>query len=93
MIFWNLSTELDYLMQLSKYSVSKYAYSVGDIFWWYIYIYIETNFIKFKMTSFFYYFQMESFQFSKFRFHSKGRSFQYASGEPRTNKNNTQVHN
>ena len=61
----------------------------------YIYIYsvngqqviIETNFIKFKMTSFFCYFQMESFQFSKFRFHSKGRSFQYASGEPRTNKN------
>ena len=30
---------------------------------------------------------MESFEFSKFRFHSKGRSFQYASGEPRTNKN------
>ena len=57
-----------------------------------IYIYIETNFIKFKMTLFFYYFQMKSFQFSKFRFHSKGRSFQYVTGEPRTNKN-TQVHN
>ena len=33
------------------------------------------------MTSFFYYFQMESFQFSKFRYHSVGRSFQYASEE------------
>ena len=36
----------------------------------------ETNFIKFKRSSFFYYFQMESFQFFKFRFHStfKGRT-------------------